>query len=180
MSRAQDAQERQCYLPTICEYLPPGATQATPLLIGATMAPVSPRMCTMQTDLLIQLSPLKPLFCGLLFFWTSWMATKKFLLISMLGVSAGETTWHSLHGQAEAISTNPYVMQAASAAGVPVHGGSVLAPLISNTLMALAMLSLVQAMKIYTRAKRMEMETELRIHEIHSSSRIKPRHFDKR
>ena len=134
----------------------------------------------MQTDLLIQLSPLKPLFCGLLFFWASWMATKKFLLISMLGVSAGETTWNSLHGHVEAISTNPYVLHAASAAGVPIHGGSVLAPLISNVLMALAMLSLVQAIKIYSQAKRMEMENELRVLEIHGNSRMKPHYFEKR
>ncbi|MES2490001.1 MAG: hypothetical protein V4607_09420 [Pseudomonadota bacterium] len=134
----------------------------------------------MQTDLLIQLSPLKPLFCGLLFFWASWMATKKILLLSMLGVSAGETTWNSLNGHVETISTNPYVLNAASAAGIPIQNGSVLSPLIANTLMALAILSLVQAMKIYTRAKRMEMETELRTLEIHGSSRMKPHYFDKR
>ncbi|PTU32429.1 hypothetical protein CJD38_07205 [Stenotrophobium rhamnosiphilum] len=137
-------------------------------------------MCTMHTDLLIQLSPLKPLFCGLLFFWASWMATKKILLLSMLGVSAGETTWNSLNGHVEAISMNPYVLNAASAAGIPIQNGSVLSPLIANTLMALAILSLVQAIKIYTRAKRMEMETELRVLEIHGSSRMKPHYFDKR
>ena len=137
-------------------------------------------MCTMQTDLLIQLSPLKPLFCGLLFFWASWMATKKILLLSILGISAGETTLNSLHGQVEMISTNPYVLQAASAAGIPIHEGSVLTPLIANVLMALAMLSLVQAIKIYTRAKRAEMEMELRIIEINGSAHIKPMYSDRR
>lgn len=132
----------------------------------------------MHTDLLIQLSPLKPLFCGLLFFWASWMATKKFLLLSILGISAGETTFNSLHGQVETISTNPYVLQAASAAGIPVHEGSVMYPLIANVLMALAMFSLVQAIRIYTRAKRKEMEMELRILEIHGKNRVMAHHYD--
>ncbi len=121
----------------------------------------------MQTDLLIQLSPLKPLLCGLLFFWASWLATKKFLLLAILGISAGETTINSLHGQVETISTNPYVLNVASAAGIPIQQGSVMYPLLANVLMALAMFSLVQAIKIYTRAKRKEMEMELRIFEIH-------------
>lgn len=133
----------------------------------------------MQTDLLAQLITLKPLFCGLLFFWASWMATKKILLLSVLGLSAGETTWQSMHGQVDAISTNPYVLQAASAAGFPIHDGSVLTPLLGNVLMGLAMLSLVQAIKVYTRAKRSEMEMELRILEIHGSGRLRSRHFDK-
>lgn len=132
----------------------------------------------MHTDLLIQLSPLKPLFCGLLFFWASWMATKKLLLLSILGISAGETTFNSLHGQVETISTNPYVLQAASAAGIPVHEGSVMYPLIANVLMALAMFSLVQAIRIYTRAKRKEMEMELRILEIHGKNRTMAHHYN--
>jgi hypothetical protein len=143
------------------------------------MALVSPTdVHPMQTDLLIQLSPLKPLFCALLFFWASWMATKKFLLLSILGISAGETTFNALHGQVETISTNPYVLNAASMAGIPVHEGSVMFPLLANILMALAMLSLVQAIKIYTRAKRLEMAMELRILEIHGSNRLKERHYD--
>lgn len=132
----------------------------------------------MQTDLLIQLSPLKPLLCGLLFFWASWMATKKFLLISILGVSAGETTLNSLHGQVETISTNPHVLQMAAAAGIPVHDGSVMYPLLANILMAMAMFSLVQAIRIYTRAKRKEMEMELRILEIHGKNRSSAHYYD--
>jgi len=132
----------------------------------------------MQTDLLIQLSPLKPLLCGLLFFWASWMATKKFLLLSILGISAGETTFDSLHGQVETISTNPYILDAASAAGISTHGGSVMFPLIANLLLALAMLSLVQAIKVYTRAKRLEMAIDLRLNEIHGKNRLKERHFN--
>ncbi len=127
----------------------------------------------MQTDLLIQLAPLKPLFCGLLFFWASWMATKKFLLLSILGISAGETTLNTLHGQVETISTNPYVLNAASAAGIPIHQGSVMFPLLANVLLALAMFSLVQAIRIYTRAKRKEMDMELRIMEIHGKNRFR-------
>lgn len=132
----------------------------------------------MQTDLLIQLSPFKPLVCGLLFFWASWMATKKFLLLSILGISAGETTFNSLHGHVETISTNPYVLHAASAAGIPIQQGSVMYPLLANAMLALAMLSLVQAIKVYTRAKRLEMQIELRLTEIHRKNRLKEHHFD--
>ena len=134
----------------------------------------------MQTDLLTQLATLKPVLCGLLFFWASWMATKKLLLVSILGLSAGETTWNTLHGQVEAVSTNPYVLQAAQAAGLPIDHGSVLAPLIANILMAVAMLSLVQAIKLYTRAKRTEMEMELRLLEIHGNGRMRRHPSDPR
>lgn len=132
----------------------------------------------MQTELLIQLGQIKPLLCGLLFFWASWMATKKFLLVSILGISAGETTLNSLHGHVETISTNPYVLQAASSAGIPIHEGSVMYPLIANVLMALAMFSLVQAIRIYTRAKRQEMDMELRILEIHGKNRSSAHYYD--
>lgn len=134
----------------------------------------------MLTQLIIQLSPLKIFLFGLLFFWASWMATKKILLLAVLGLSAGETTWDSLHGQVETISTNPYVLNLASAAGIQIHDGSVLSPLVANVLLALAMLSLVQAMKVYTRAKRAEMEIQLNILEIQGGSKLKNRLHNRR
>lgn len=134
----------------------------------------------MQTELLVEFSSLKPLLSGLLFFWASWIATKKILALSILGISAGETTFNSLQGHAETISTNPFVLQAATSAGIPVQHGSAMYPLIANVLMAVAMLMLVQAIKTYTRAKRMEMEAELHILETQNSPRIGYRSPDRR
>lgn len=129
----------------------------------------------MLTELLIQLSPLKMFFFGLLFFWASWMATKKILLVSVIGLTAGETTWSAIQGQVDTVSTNPLVLQAASAAGMPIHNGSVLAALIANVLLALSMLTLVQAIKVYAKAKRAEMEIEIRSLEIQGNSRFRSR-----
>lgn len=127
----------------------------------------------MQTELLIQLSQLKPLICGLLFFWVSWLATKKILLLAILGISAGETAFDSMHGQLEAISSNPYVLQAASALGVPLDHGSIMTPLIANILLGLAMFALAQAIKTYGSAKRLEAQLELRVLQTHGRNRGK-------
>jgi hypothetical protein len=127
----------------------------------------------MLTELLIELSPLKIFFFGLLFFWASWMATKKILILSIIGLTAGETTWSAIQGQVDSVSTNPLVVQAASAAGMPIHNGSALAPLVANVMLALSMATLVQAIRVYTRAKRDEMEIKLRHLELQGDSKVK-------
>ena len=116
----------------------------------------------MFAELLIQLSPLKMFFFGLVFFCASWMAAKKILIGAILGVTVGETTFDVVRGQVEAASTNPLVLQAASAAGMPIHNGSIMVALVANVLLALSMLCLAQAFKIYGRAKRADMEQHFR------------------
>lgn len=126
----------------------------------------------MMTELMIQLSPAKMILCGLLFFWASWMATKKFLIVAVIGMTAGETTWGALQGHASAIGSNPYVLQLASAADMPIRNGSALSALIANVLLALSMMALVQAMRTYTKAKRAEMEIELSKLDVQGNSRL--------
>lgn len=123
----------------------------------------------MLTHLLIQLSPLKLVFFGALFFWASWLATKKILIGSIIGVTLGETTFDAMRGQAESIGSNPWVLDAANAAGMPIHNGSALSALAANVLLALAMMLVVQSLRIYTKARRMDMEQECRRHELQRS-----------
>ncbi|TXH05340.1 MAG: hypothetical protein E6R07_05320 [Nevskiaceae bacterium] len=126
----------------------------------------------MLTELMIQLSPAKMVLSGLLFFWASWMATKKFLILAIIGLTAGETSWSALQGQADAIGSNPLVLKLASAANMPINHGSALAALIANILLALSMMALVQAMRTYVKAKRADMETELSKLDVQGNSRL--------
>ncbi|MGH8460105.1 MAG: hypothetical protein ACRESS_00715 [Stenotrophobium sp.] len=128
----------------------------------------------MLTKLLIELSPLKMVFCGMLFFWASWLATKKILICSIIGVTIGETTFDALRGQVESIGTNQWVLDAASAAGMPIHNGSALSALIANVLLALSMMALAEAIRMYTRAKRLDMEQEFRGQEVQGNYLHRP------
>jgi hypothetical protein len=121
------------------------------------------------TQLLIQLSPLKLVLFGALFFWASWLATKKILIGSIIGVTLGEATFDSIRSDAVSFGSNPWVVDIANAAGMPIHNGSALSALAANVLLALAMMTVVQALRVYTRARRMDMELECRRHELQRS-----------
>ncbi|MGH8505956.1 MAG: hypothetical protein ACRETM_08320 [Stenotrophobium sp.] len=120
----------------------------------------------MLTQLLIQLSPLKLVLFGALFFWASWLATKKILIGTIIGVTLGETTFDAIRGEAVSFGSNPWVLDAANAAGMPIHNGSALSALVANVLLALAMMLVVQALRVYTKARRIDMELECRRHEV--------------
>lgn len=102
------------------------------------------------------LAPLKLVIVGLLFFNLAWIAIRKWLVIGVVGVSAGEVSLPSLWSHAQALgpqlSDAPAAWLAAPQSIPPI--------LIANALLAAAIWFAVRGLQLWARATVKHSEEE--------------------
>jgi hypothetical protein len=108
----------------------------------------------MLTQIVAALGPLKLVIAGLLFFNLAWIAVRKWLVIGVIGVSAGEISLPDLWTHARTLGTQiGYAPWPELANGLPpLDAHAIPATLIANTLLAAAIWFAVRGLQLWARA----------------------------
>lgn len=116
----------------------------------------------MLNEFVVVFSPLKLVIAGLLFFNLAWIAVRKWFVLGVVGVSAGEISLPHLWAQAQHLSVRAAENPGSLLASIQPHagGGEIAYILLGNALLAMAIWFAVRSLQLWARAtvKRHEEE----------------------
>ncbi|WP_028009199.1 hypothetical protein [Solimonas flava] len=116
----------------------------------------------MLNEFVVVFGPLKLVIAGLLFFNLAWIAVRKWFVLGVIGVSAGEISLPHLWAQAQHLGVRAAENPGSLLASAQQHAGSgdIAYILLGNALLAVAIWFAVRSLQLWARAtvKRHEEE----------------------